>query len=523
MRFTDLLFQTLLEEVKNKALFTKLMSGWRQQKPNLTDEEGEEIFNAFARIQNGLRPDLPQVYTFLTKFDGNHGHSKFDEKNLKNLPAYTYEQIRFLIDEYSDTVREREVDAFSGRDTSATPERVEASKNLWFGGDNLIFQKDGLRVYDIKNEQMSIRYGYWYHVVYKNAKENAGQNQRINDVWCVTWRPDMGKTNMWGSYRGTRSFYYVIDESKSPTNKFYISAIQKDTSNRSGFKINSMFNDGDNDVTFDEIVNIYPQLAGEEKIFKVKPYSEEERTTNNVVGQINERPGSQYEFRRVSKQLKKAYIDNGGSLTDPNSWKAMDTSLRNLYILFPQLNRNNVFSRFGNFSFINEIKRVGNEFRLLDNTLKQKGIDEGVGAIYDHINKNEFKVARISADNKSIRIYESKRNGKYGLYDISKFDWVNHNGVYYEPLFDEITTDIYVDSEGETYIVESFGKSGIEDDQSFYVVYNTDESKNPQYDGHILSARKWKELQKELSPEDGTEPESDEPSNYSDIKEKRGY
>jgi len=45
MRFTDLLFQTLLEEVKNKALFTKLMSGWRQQKPNLTDEEGEEIFN----------------------------------------------------------------------------------------------------------------------------------------------------------------------------------------------------------------------------------------------------------------------------------------------------------------------------------------------------------------------------------------------------------------------------------------------------------------------------------------------
>jgi hypothetical protein len=38
-----------------------------------------------------------------------------------------------------------------------------------------------------------------------------------------------------------------------------------------------------------------------------------------------------------------------------------------------------------------------------------------------------------------------------------------------------------------------------------------------------LSARKWKELQKELSPEDGTEPESDEPSNYSDIKEKRGY
>ncbi len=176
----DEMMDTLLEEVKNKALFTKLMSGWRQQKPNLTDEEGEEIFNAFARIQNGLRPDLPQVYTFLTKFDGNHGHSKFDEKNLKNLPAYTYEQIRFLIDEYSDTVREREVDAFSGRDTSATPERIEASKNLWFGSDNLIFEKDGLRVYDIKNEQMSIRYGYWYHVVYKNAKENAGQNQRIN-------------------------------------------------------------------------------------------------------------------------------------------------------------------------------------------------------------------------------------------------------------------------------------------------------------------------------------------------------
>ena len=69
IKFTDVIFDTLTEEVKNKKLFGKLMDNWRNEKPNITDEEGEELFNSFQRIQGGLRPDLPQVFTFLSRFD----------------------------------------------------------------------------------------------------------------------------------------------------------------------------------------------------------------------------------------------------------------------------------------------------------------------------------------------------------------------------------------------------------------------------------------------------------------------
>ena len=89
MRFTDLLFQTLLEEVKNKKLFSLLMDNWRKERPNITDEEGEKLFYDFERIKGGLRPDLAQVYTFLSRYDGEHGYSKFDPNNLRQIDKYS--------------------------------------------------------------------------------------------------------------------------------------------------------------------------------------------------------------------------------------------------------------------------------------------------------------------------------------------------------------------------------------------------------------------------------------------------
>ena len=216
MRFTEILFDTLLEEVKNKKLFNSLMDIWRTERPNITDEEGENLFYNFARIKDGLRPDRPQVFTFLSRYDGDHGYPKFDENNLRQIEKYSYSQLSFLLNEFNPEERTVERDVFAGADTKPTPERIEASRNLWFGNDNLVFDRDGLRVYAIKNQQMSIRYGYWYHTVYKNAQGRPDESDRNISPWCVTWRPDMGKSNMWGNYRGQgRTFYFVIDENKN--------------------------------------------------------------------------------------------------------------------------------------------------------------------------------------------------------------------------------------------------------------------------------------------------------------------
>jgi hypothetical protein len=222
----------------------------------------------------------------------------------------------------------------------------------------------------------------------------------------------------------------------------------------------------------------------------------------------------------MERELKRAYVENGGALQKSDSWRSMDKELRSLYILYGDLNQNTVKERYNNFDFVNEISKVGNELRLLDNTLKQKGIKDGVGYIFDYLMSSEFKVARVSIDNKNIRLYESKINGKSGLYNVTKNKWVEFGGVIYEPIYNNIDTDIYVDSEGGTYVVETYSKVSQPTEDSFYSVYMVDD--NPEFDSHFLSSRKWRELVKELTSFEN-DIDSDKPVDYSDIKEKRGF
>ena len=92
----------------------------------------------------------------------------------------------------------------------------------------------------------------------------------------------------------------------------------------------------------------------------------------------------------------------------------------------------------------------------------------------------------------------------------------------YEPKYSHIDTDVYVDSEGNTYVVDVYSTSTQASDDSFYSVYSVGDE-NPEYDAHFMSSNQFKILMKELSPEDGGEPETDKPGDYTDIKEKRGY
>lgn len=53
------------------------------------------------------------------------------------------------------------------------------------------------------------------------------KSDREISPWCVTFRPDMGRTNLWGSYRNERTFYFIIDESKDITDRYYISTTKR--------------------------------------------------------------------------------------------------------------------------------------------------------------------------------------------------------------------------------------------------------------------------------------------------------
>lgn len=527
MKIEGVFKQILDEEVQNKKLFNALMLKWREEKENLTDTEGEKLFNRFQEIKNGLNPKLPQVASFLNRFDGQFGYTSFNAEFLKDITKYTYRQIKSLIDEYTSLDELEHVEdasIFDPKDTRPTPQKIQASKDLWFGNRNCIINVDGLRVYDIKDQSESIKFGYF-------VEEMNAKYIDANAPWCVTWRKDQNRTNMWGNYRGDthqRSFYFVIDESKSPEvmedrniNRYFLSALQYSPLIASKYILTSIKNDGDNSKTWNEIIEIYPKLREFKDLIRNKPYSEDELKEQSVIGRITETPG-QFEFRRQEKNIKKSFINNGGVLTNPLSWVAMDGELKALYV--NATNLNNAISRFGNYPFLNEIRKIGNDWSLLNNRLKTVGLENGVGAIFVHLIKNDYKPGRISLNNPNIVIYISKTDGKYGIFNLGHGDWHRIGGTIYEPIYSKIRSQGILDQNNKPYLLEIFGINSTEDDKSFYSVFPVEGLSAKSYllthDGFMNLTEKMSEIQnrgKTVQKIDDFKPESD-----IDIKEIKG-
>lgn len=505
MKIHGLVYDVLLEEVKNKKLFNFLLEKWKQEKPTITPDEVEDLLTKFQNFQPALTPDKPHTASFLSRFDGQHGYSKFDESNLKDITKYTYTQILSLISEFNDEDFEAvgQNDVFAGKDAKLTDERLEASKSLWSGSDHAIIDNEGTRVYYIPDQILSMRYGYF---------EQSMAN-RLNGVqqWCVTGRNSSdSRTNMWGSYRPRRTFYFIIDDSKSPDvtdnreiNKNYLGALQVVRDNNTGYRLTNVLNDGDKEMTWEDLVKLYPKLEGQQELFKFVEFDEDAELENrNIIGRITETEGNRFEFRRMERKYKKAFIQRGGVISKSHSWRSMDRNLRDLYILGTETN--NVLDRFQTFELMSEVKKVGSEYNQLDKRLKRIGLN-GVSMIYDHLMKNEFEIGRTSIDNSNIRLYKSKKTQKYGLYNGRTAEWITLGGVTYEPTYNEYDTSLYIDDEGSMYVVETYTMGGEPDGTSFYCVSPAAET-NENASGHFISPSKFAELQQKLHPqEDGAE------------------
>jgi hypothetical protein len=522
MKFNDLLIDIIAEEFANKKILQLLLKKWFGETPSDQEKEKTEFYlTEFFKIKQRLSENSPEVRTFLNRFPN------FKLDNIKNVVNYNLEQIIFILSEFIDLEPNKQSigipDIFIGKDLLPTAQRISASKNLWYGKtDNLIVNEEGFRVYEIRNRKESQMWGY-YNGYLVDSEPYSSQGEYSQ--WCTTrYRND---TNLYGSYRSAprkRTFYFAIDESKSPDiepnirkSRYYISAIQTAEDSSTGFKITDILNDGiDTDITIDKLYEIYPKLRGH--IEKIKPieYTQEELgVTTDVLEKVDEDENNQYAFWKIGTSLKKRYIDSNKPITNPKSWDTMNDGLKKSY--FDLTDRYNYLERFSSFSFINHIKKNNSDKRSLTVRLKKLGLS--LGDLTDNLMKGNFKVARVSIDNKNIRLYQKNGIEKYGLFNSNEGDWVTFLGITYTPDYQIIDTDIYLDSEGETYVVETFSKTLQPTHDSFYSVYMVGDG-NPNFDSHFLSSKKWKELVKELTPEDGNETESDSPKDYSDLKER---
>jgi hypothetical protein len=517
----------LEEQIKNKQLFDRLYTKWRESLPNLTPEDAEKIYLFHDRRKGNIKRGHPSVEAFLDRFDGNHGSKKYELKNLLDVQQINIiDLIEFLNDfgdfgyqlpkkdgdvETSHNEEElKKIFSESGKDF--TPEKIEASKQMWYA-QNALINNDGVRVYDVRNQEIAIRMGYYYQIIHKEhyIKKVAGNReyQYTNAPWCVTWREGVAvyhtdqngeKTPLYTQYDNRYKvyrnpdgsdyyFYFVIDENKNKEDKYYMSSLMIKGNGR--YVLTSLRNDGDNVMSWNDICAIYPQLTDFKDKIKHKKLSDDDYQKLSIIDVINETPGDVNNYQRQSNDVKLQYIQAGGSLTQPRSWEVSNNLIRRAYISTINA-REDVDTKFSNLAILSTILNTPGFMDMIERKLSQINHQIGISGIADRLLKSDYEPYHSNIKNKLITIYQHKRSKKYGIYIVSKATWLNLNGITY---YDNYDTDqsIYVDDKGNYYIVETYTIGGTVNEKTFYSLYSTSEE-NKDTDAYIFTQKKWEEL-----------------------------
>lgn len=240
MKIQDLVYDVIVENFKSKSQFDRIVRKWYGDNPAPEQiKKAEDMISLFMEKQKSLDPNNPIVYSFLTRFDGTHKNEFpiFDPKNLKDAGQYTLGQMESLYNDLRDDDVEEEGIFGGSKETSL--EKVLASYELWKGDQYKIIDEGSLRVYFIPDQKVAMQFGYYMQVVtewdggyLKNNREFYTEENRQQipyagtlrgAQWCVTGRGGSdSRSNMWGSYRNERTFYFVIDETKAPSSEMVV-------------------------------------------------------------------------------------------------------------------------------------------------------------------------------------------------------------------------------------------------------------------------------------------------------------
>ena len=282
-------------------------------------------------------------------------------------------------------------------------------------------------------------------------------------------------------------------------------------------------NNNEYDITWEKLIQISPALDGKRELFKWKEYNEDEELVNpsDIRNKINEDRNSPWWFARMTKANKASYIQNQGTLREPDSWLSMDEDLRKLYI--DTSTRNNVLDKFKSRAFLRTILSIPANKKSLERRLGILGFENGLNVIFDNIIRNDFSPYRTSIDNPNLVIYESTSDGKYAIYNTLTLNPLVKDGVDYDAFYSLIKTLAYADKNGKLYYIEVFSKTNQVDDESFYSVMipSVDPTKC-----HILTSKQWENVDgKVLQKADDTIQDDDFQGEFTpdsaDIKENK--
>ena len=522
MKINDILYNMILEEFSNKKILRTCMTKWYGENPtNEQTFEADDLLTKFFQLKNQtlLSPNNIQFRTFF------YNYPNFDKTKIQEVTFYSLEQIKSIIDEFFEPNEDNDTPEALRRSETGKPKNysentVKASKSLWFGDKYCIINQEGFRVYKIPTRDVSQNFGYY--------EKYVGENPPFNkpSPWCVTWL----ERNYYDHYRQPgskgRSFYFVIDESKSPefvtdinVCQYYLSALQTAEDSSTGFKITSILNNGDKDVTKDQIINIWPELSGNiDKIEPVKYNALLELGQNaDLIDFINERVGDRYEFIKVSTKLKEKYINRGKALSKATSWDILDLILKKSYI--DTTIRDTIHDKFG-LEIYNSIKSDSDKsiFNYFSKKLKDFGYS--LSEFVSRFKEDNYDLVRLSKNSNDVSLYRTKQKpSKYGIWNANKNNWQEVGGITYDDTYSDPTSEVFKSSKDDKrYFGQIFNTSGQPNNRSFVVLYSS--SQEDKAMGYFMTYNKFLELKEnERLYKEGQEDIDTDIENYSDIKE----
>ena len=539
---------TVLSEAVSKKDFPKIVrqkleDAYPTSFNELTPEEQDQYINSIITRHDVIKPllnvDNSIVYNFLLRHDGTHGSKKVELQQLQSLPEAPIEELLELMVALSkgkfekkslstatgvesekseeEIEKERVDEIFKENSNRPTEEKLEYSKSLWEDPSTALVNENGVRLYYIKDQETSERFGYYYESIFKKQFQIVKGDPKYTNVdlrapWCQVWRgesqygyevkDDNGRPlyshspNKWGQMREQigYTFYYLIDDKIDPLQnvvekgQWHMVAV---AIKRNGAIILSpMLNAGEISKPWGEVIKMYPELEKYRNVFQSEEFEESELKVRLKQGEVrvSENEGSPKEFARLSPDEQIIWIQQDNDITKVKSWKAMAPPVRIAYI--GTIDASNYTHKISNWDLLKAILSTEG-FASKINRRVPNGVSKLVG-FYINV---DFNVAFSGKKTETTVVLSEKRTGKKGIFDTLKGGWVESGGITYSDKFvnDERSGDIVVTNDGDYILVYRFVS---DDGNSFYIV--NDEPQTKQHIGYILSEKSYMNFRDEF-------------------------
>lgn len=510
----------------------KLMDVYPVSFNELTPEEQDKYINHIIvrhdQLKATMNVDNPIVNNFLLRHDGSHGSRKVELQQLQSLPQAPIAELIDLmnalgkfekrnlstgtgneLEKTEEEIEKEKVDSiFLDADNKPTEKKLEYSKSMWEDSNTPIINENGVRVYYIKDQETSERFGYFYESIFKQQYKLVKGDPQFSSVnisapWCQVWRgssyrgyeikDENGKfmyshsQNKWGDMREDHryTFYYLIDDKINPLEnivdkgQYHMVAIA--VKPNGGIILSPMLNVGEISKSWSQLVEMYPELDSHRNLFENEEFDPSELKIQLKQGEIkiSEIEGSPKEFARLTPDEQISWIQNEDKdIQKVKSWKAMAPAVRSAYIA--TITPSNLTHKIGNHELYKII--ISSGFGQAIN----KKVENGVTKLALFYVGTDFDVAFLGKKVATTIVYSNKRTKYKGIFDTLEGRWVTKDGIIYDDRFvnKEREGDITFTDDGNTVTIYKFEA---DNGDKFYVIH--DEGKD--HIGYIVSSQMY--------------------------------